>query len=220
MVRFHKSSTHSDETCRTQKQQVGDSGSANYASQESDYQFAFTASNPTPGSNIEGQHILFATVEVPTKDGSTKEQGVGPFGPTDEAVASFDTSGWFSGSGGTNSEETEGSIFEIEEGPVRRLGLRSHIIDTLSSLARALVMAVLLHSVWLTFGRFLYNRSTNTNGQPETFCGITTVEDGLMDNGTSGHSFDSCRFTGLSYKLENDKTLAIRRWITTAGGTN
>ena len=40
-----------------------------------------------------------------------------------------------------------------------------------------------------------------------------------MDNGKSGHSFGNCRFfTGLSYKLENYQELAIRRWITTAGG--
>ena len=217
---FHKSSTHSDETCRTQKRRMGDNGSANCASQESDYQFAFTASGPTSGSNLEEQDISFAAVEIPTRDEPTKKHGFGPFRPTDEQVVSFDTSGWLSGSGGTNSEETERSIFEIEEGPIRMLELWSHIIDTLTTLARALVMVVLLHYVWLTFGSSLYNRvaSTNTNGQPETFCGITTVEDGLADNGVSGYSFENCRFTGLSYKLENYQELAIRRWITTAGG--
>ena len=40
----------------------------------------------------------------------------------------------------------------------------------------------------------------------------------MVDNGASGHSFDDCRFTGLRYKLENYKALAMRRWITTAGG--
>ena len=132
--------------------------------------------------------------------------------------------------------------FEIKEGSVRRLGLWSHIIYTLTTLARALVMAVLLYYVWLTFGSFLYNRvaSTNTNGQPEIFGGITTAEDGLalavrsaaetwtrgnkrsvsvmVDNGASGHSFDDSRITGLRYKLKNYQELAIRRWITTAGG--
>ncbi|CAN0465229.1 unnamed protein product [Ascophyllum nodosum] len=120
---FHKSSIHSDETCRTQKQQMGGNGSANYASQEPDYPSAFTASDPTPGSNLEGQGISFAAVEVPTRDEPTKEQGFGSLGPTDEPFASFDTSGWFSRSGGANSEETQGSIFDIEEGLVRRLGL-------------------------------------------------------------------------------------------------
>ena len=217
---FHKSSTHSDETCRTRKQQMDDNGSASCASQDADYQFVFTASDSTPGSNLEGQGISFAAVEVPTRHEPTKEQGFGPFGSTDEPVASFDTSGWFNGSGGANGEKTEGSTFEIEEGPVRRLGLWSHIIDTLTTLARALVMAVLHHYVWLTFGSSLHNRvaSTNTNGQPETFCGITTAEDRLVVNGGSGHSFDNCRFTGLSYKLESYQELAIRRRITTAGG--
>ena len=115
---------------------------------------------------------------------------------------------------------TEASIIEIEEGSILRLGLWSHIIDTLTSLARALVMAILLHNVWLTFGSFLYNRvaSTNTNGQPETFCGITTVEDELVENGPSGHSFDNCHFPGLSYKLGNCQKLAKRRWIKTRRG--
>ena len=80
-------------------------------------------------------------------------------------------------------------------------------------------MVVLLHYVWLTFVSFLHTRvaSTNTNRQPETFCGITTAEDRLVENGGSGHSFDNCRFTGLSYKF-NYQELAIRRWIITAGG--
>ena len=220
---FHKSSTHSDETCRTQKQQMGDNGSANCASQELDYPSVFTASDSTLGSNLKGQGISFAAVEVPATHEPTKEQGFGLFGSIDEPVASFDTSGLLSGSGGANGEETEGSAFEIEEGPVRRLGLWSHIVDTLTTSVRALVTAVLLHYVWTTFGSSLHNRvaSTNTNEQPETFCGITTAEDRLVDNGALGHSFDKCRLTGLSFKLENYQNyqkLAIQRWITTAGG--
>ena len=168
---FHKSSTHSDETFRTQKRQMGDNGSANCTSQESNDQFVFNASDSTPGSNLEGQGISFAAVEVPTRREPTKEQGFGPFGSTDELVASFDTSGWFNGSRGVNGGETEGSTFEIEKGPVRRLGLWSYIIDTLTTLARALVMGISLHYVWLTFVSSVHNRiaSTNTNGQPETF---------------------------------------------------
>ena len=198
---------------------MDDNGSASCASQDSDYPFVFTASDSTRGSNLEGQGILFAEVEVPTRHEPTKEQGFGPFGSTDKPVAPFDTSGWFNGSGGANGKENKGSTFEIEGGPVRRLGLWSHIIDSLTTLARALVMAVLLHYVWLTFGNFLHNRvaSTNTNGQPETFCGITTAEDRLVDNGGSGHSFDNCRFIGLSYKL-NYQELVVWQWITTAGG--
>ena len=103
-------------------------------------------------------------------------------------------------------------------------------------------MAVLLHYVWLIFGSSLYNQvsSTNTNGQPETFCGTTPAEDRLalaarpaeetwkrgntrsvsvvVDNGASGHSFDNFRFSGLRYKLENYQEIAMRWWITTAGG--
>ena len=60
-------------------------------------------------------------------------------------------------------------------------GTRTHITGTLTLLARALVMAVMLYYVWLTLGSFPHNRvaSTNTNGQPETFGGSTDAEDGL-----------------------------------------
>ena len=221
---------------------MDDNGSTNCATQKSGCHFVFTARDPTPGSNLEGQGISLATVEVSTRDEPTKEQGFWPFGPADEPVASFDTSGWISGSGGAKREETEGSTFEIKEKRVRRLELRSHIIDILITLARALVMTVLLHYVWLTFGSSLYDRvaSTNTNGQPNIFGGITTAEDRLalaarpaaetwnrgnkrsasvmVNNGASGHSLDDSRITGLRYNLENYQELAIRRWITTAGG--
>ena len=224
---FHKSATHRDETCHTQQKQMGDNDSTKCASQESDYDFIFTASDSTPGSNLERQGISFVAEDVPTKDEPTKEQNFWPFGPTDEPVTSFDTSGWFSDYGGANSEETEGSTFELKEGPVQRLGPWNHITDTLTTLAHALVVAVLLHYGWLTFGSSLYNRvaSMSTEEQPETFGGITTTEDGLalaarpaaetwnhgnkrsvsmmVDNAASGHSFDDSQNTGLRYKLEN-----------------
>ena len=119
-------------------------------------------------------------------------------------------------------------------------GTRIHITNTLTTLARALVMAVMLHYVWLTLGSFPYNRvaSTNTNGQPETFGGSTDAEDGLalaavpaaekwnrgsnslvsvmVDSGMSGHYFDDALIPGLRYRLDNYQALAIRRWITTA----
>ena len=87
---FHKCVTHSDETCRTQQQQMDNNGSANCASQELNYHFVFTASVPTPGSNLGGQDISFAAVELLTIDEPTKGQGFLPFGPTDKQVASFD----------------------------------------------------------------------------------------------------------------------------------
>ena len=199
-------------------------------------------------------------------------------GPTDEAVASFDTSGLFSGFEGATSENTGSSTFEIKEGPIQGLGLwnhiteglaaimglfrapfnvsdekainsgaqtpgtRTHITGTLTTLARALVMAVMLHYFWLTLGSFPHNRvvSTNTNGQPETSGGSTDAEDGysacgstscrkvnrdsnglvnvMVDNGVSGHYFDDALIPGLRYRLDNYQALAIRLWITTAGG--
>ena len=58
---------------------------------------------------------------------------------------------------------------------------RTHITGTLTTLTRTLVMAVMIYYVWFNLDRFLYNRvaSTNTNGQPETFGGITNAENGL-----------------------------------------
>ena len=232
---FHKSTTHSDETCRTLQQQLGNNGSANCANQGPDYPAVLTASDPPPGSNIEEQGISFAAVEVPTKDEPSKEESFWPFGPTCEAVASFDTSGFFSGFGGATSEETINSGAQAP-------GTRAHITGTLKTLAHALIMAVMLHYSWLTLGSFLYNRValTNTSGQPETFGGITNAEDGLalavvpaaekwnrgsnslvsvmVDSGTSGHYFDDALIPGLRYRLDNYQELAIRRYITTAGG--
>ena len=65
---FQKSTTHNDETCRTLQQQLGNNGSSNCANQGSDYPAVLTASDPSPGGNIEDQGISFAAVEVPTKD--------------------------------------------------------------------------------------------------------------------------------------------------------
>ena len=276
----HKSTAHRDETCRTLEQQLGNNGSANCANQGSDYPAVLTASDPPPGSNIEEQDISFAAVEVPTRDKPSKQESFWPFGPTGEAVASFDTSVFFSGCGGTTSEKTGSSTFEIEESPLKGLGLwnhitarlaaimvffgvffnvpseetinsgaqtpgtRTHITGTLTTLDRALIMAVMLHYAWLTLDSFLCNRValTNTSGQPETFGGITNAEDGLalavvpaaekwnrdsnslvsvmVDSGASGHYFDDALIPGLRQRLDNDQELAIRRWITTAGGIN
>ena len=232
---FHKSTTHSDETCRRQQQQMGNNGSANWANQGSDYPAVLTASDPPLGSNIKEQGISFAAVEVPTREELSKEQSFWPSGTTSEAVVSFDTSGLFSGFEGATSQEA------INSGAQAR-GTRTHITDTLTTLTRALVMAVVLHYVWLTLGSFPYNRvaSTNTNGQPETFGGSTDAEDGLalaavpaaekwnrdsnslvsvmVDSGVSGHYFDDALIPGLRYRLDNYQALAIRRWITTVEG--
>ena len=55
---------------------------------------------------------------MPTGDEPPIEESFWPFGTTGEAVASLDTSGFFSGFGGATSEDTESSTFEIEEGPI------------------------------------------------------------------------------------------------------
>ena len=131
---FHKSTTHSDEICRTLQQQLGNNGSANCVNQGSDYPAVLTASGPPPGSNIEEQGISFVAVEVPTKDEPSIEESFWPFGPTGEAVASFDSSEFFSGFGGATSEDTESSTFEIEEGPIQGLELWNHITGGLAAI--------------------------------------------------------------------------------------
>ena len=172
---------------------------------------------------------------MPTRDEPSIEESFWTFGPTGEAVASFDTSGFFSGFGGATSEEAINSGAQAPE-------TRTHITGTLAALARALIMAVMLHYAWLTLGSFLVNRValTNTSRQPETFGGITNAEDGLalavvpaaekenrdsnslvsvmVDSGASGHYFDDALIPRLRYRLENYQELAIRRYITTAGG--
>ena len=131
---FHKSTTHSDETCRRQQHQIGNSGSANWANQGSDYPAVLTVSDPPPGSNIKEQGISFAAVEVSTREEPSKEQSFWSSGPTGEAVASFDTSGLFSGFEGATSENTGSSTFVIKEGPIQGLGLWNHITGGLAAI--------------------------------------------------------------------------------------
>ena len=128
---FHKSTTHSDETCRRQQQQMENNGRENYANQESAYPAVLTASDPHPGSNIEEQGILFTAVEVLAMGEPPKEQSSWPFGPTGEAVASFDTSALFSGFEGASNENIGSSTCDIKEGPIQVLGLWNHITEGL-----------------------------------------------------------------------------------------
>ena len=93
---------------------MGNNGSANWANRGSDYPAVLTASDPPPGSNIKEQGISFAAVEMSTREEPSKEQSFWPSGPTGEAVASFDTSGLFSGFEGATSENTGSSTFEIK----------------------------------------------------------------------------------------------------------
>ena len=102
---------------------MGNNGGANCANQGSDYPAVLTASDPPAGSNIDEQGISFAAVEVMAREELSKEQSFWPFGPTGEAVASFDTSGLFSGFESATSESTGSSTFEIKEGPIQGLFL-------------------------------------------------------------------------------------------------
>ena len=65
---FHESTTHSDETCRRQHQQMRNSSSVNYANKGSDYPAVLTASDPPPVSSTGEQGTSFAAVAVPARE--------------------------------------------------------------------------------------------------------------------------------------------------------
>ena len=84
-----------------------------------------------------------------TRDEPSKEESFWPFGPTSEAVASFDTSGFFSGFGGATSEDHQlGSAGTGDSDP-------HHWYP--ENVGPCLIMAVMLHYAWLTLDGFLYN---------------------------------------------------------------
>ena len=174
----------------------------------------------------------FTAVEAPTE-----EEAFWPFGPTDEPV---DTSGLFGSFGGVSGEETDDSLFMVEEEPAQKLGFREHIVGGLTAMAHALVMAAILQYLWLSFGNSLYARTVkNTYGQPDVFGGITSTEDGsaltigptasprtgcsndsvnvLVDSGASGHYFDDAIIPGFRDRLEEYKVLDVPRKISTTG---
>ena len=131
---FHKSTTHSDDTCCRQQKKMGNNSSTNCANQGSDYSAVLTASDPPPGSNIKEQGISLVAVKRPAREEPPKEKSLWPFSLIGEAVASFDTSGLFSGFEGTTSENTGSSTFEIKEGPIQGLGLWNHITGGLAAI--------------------------------------------------------------------------------------
>ena len=73
----------------------------------------------------------------------TEEEAFWPFGPTDEPVV---TSGLF-GSFGDVSEETDDSLFMVEEEPTQQLGFREHIVGGLTAMTRALVMVAIFSTI-------------------------------------------------------------------------
>ena len=107
---LHKSVTHSDKPCRTQHQTMGDNESVIAPARRRTTTLSSLQTTLLPGVILRGKvyRISFAAVDVPTRDEPTKVQGFWPFSPTNDPVASFDTSEWFSVSGGANSEEIEG----------------------------------------------------------------------------------------------------------------
>ena len=64
------------------------------------------------------------------------------FGPTDEPA---DTSRLSRSLGGVSREETDDSLFVVEEEPAQQLGFREHIVGGLTAMTRALVMVAILH---------------------------------------------------------------------------
>ena len=112
-----------------------------------------TRGRTTPPSSL--QTILLSRVKLRSKAYSSLQEKSRPGGshqksrasgrdPTGEAVASFDTSGLFSGFEGASSENTRSSTFEIKEGPIQELGLWCHITGGLATSYHGLVWRPLL----------------------------------------------------------------------------
>ena len=137
-------------------------------------------------------------MEAPTEEGAFY-----PFGPTDEPVA---PSGLFGSFGGLSGEETDNSVFMIEQEPAQQLGFREHIVGDLTSITRALVMVATLHYLWLSFGNFLYARIVNnTYGQPEVFGSITSLEDGsALTIGPSARPRTGCSNGSVNVMVDSD----------------
>ena len=107
--------------------------------------------------------ISFTVVEAPME-----QEAFWPFGPTHEPV---DTSGLFESFGGVSGEDTDDSLFMVEEEPAQQLGFREHIVGGLTAMARAMMVAI-FHYLWLSFGNSLYARMIkNTYGQHKVFWG-------------------------------------------------
>lgn len=61
--------------------------------------------------------------------------------------------GWMPGAlGGFTSQETGGTAFMVEEGP---LGLRGRINGVLTAVVHALTAAVVMHDLWLSSSLFM-----------------------------------------------------------------
>ena len=178
---FRNSTTHSDAECRTQHRVAcTNAGNANYVASFIDHRISFTA------------------VEAQTEDGAFY-----PFRPTDEPV---DTSGLFESFGGLSGEETDNSLFMVEEEPAQQLGFREHVVGDLTSMTHALVMVATLHYLWLSFGNFLYARIVNnTYGQPEVFGSITSLEDGsALTIGPSARPRIGCSNDSVKVMVDSD----------------
>ena len=120
---LHKSTTHSDEDCRTQHGvSSAKADNANYAaSQYIDYPIS-----------------LFAV------DAPTEEEACYPFGLTKEPV---DTGRVFGSCGGVSGEETGNSLLMVEEEPAQQPIFRGYIVGVLTAMTRALVVVVILSQI-------------------------------------------------------------------------
>lgn len=109
----------------------------------------------------------FTTVEAPIE-----KEGFWPFGPTDKQVELFD---------GAIGEETGGSAYRAEKGPVGGVKLWRHITRGFAATIYPLAVVEIIHYMLLISCSSFFAATVPSNPvkQLDFFCGITSAEDGL-----------------------------------------
>lgn len=160
---------HTDADCRTQHG-IGstNAGKANYA------------------GNYLDPPISLSAAQAPAE-----EEPVWPFGPTDEPV---DTGGLLGTSNGVSGEESDDSLFTVEENPAQQLGFGEHIIGGLTVVTRDLIIVSILHYMWLSFGTSLYDQMVNNIYGQRDVCGdsISTADGSALTIGPTAKQWKAC----------------------------
>ena len=110
MVLIPRSISHSDAECRIQVE-LQKNESTNFAS-HSCCSAVLSARDPPLDCDSEGPCVSITAAEAPA---ANEKEGFWPFGPKDEPVASFDSSGLFGAFGGISGEETDSLTFTVGE---------------------------------------------------------------------------------------------------------
>ena len=79
--------------------------------------------------------------------------------------------------GDVSGQETDYSLFMVEEELAEQLEFREQIVEGLTAMTRALVMvAIDILRMWLSFGKYRYTQTVKiTYRTPDVFGGITST---------------------------------------------